>query len=279
MMIIGNINQLKVNRKTDIGYMLSDGKNEVFLHFNESNFKDLNDGDTVEAFLYYDAKGRLSATLDKPLITVDQDAFLKVVDVKRDLGVFVDMGISKDLLVSKDDLPFSFSLWPEIGDILYLRLIHKNRLTGKPLSKSDIDVNYQAQENDILQGYVIRTSKEGLDVLTENLTSIFVHHTQTRKPYRLGEKVEVKIIRTYEHTLNGSLIKQKENQMDQDAKRVYEYLRVHKQMPLGNHSSPEEIFQTFHLSKKAFKRALGMLYRERLIHFEGSLTKLGEKDE
>ena len=50
-------------------------------------------------------------------------------------------------------------------------------------------------------------------------------------------------------------------------------------MPLGNDSSPEEIFKTFNLSKKAFKRALGKLYKERLIHFEGEYTKLGEKNE
>ncbi|MFA5719583.1 MAG: S1-like domain-containing RNA-binding protein [Acholeplasmataceae bacterium] len=278
-MKIGNINKLKVNRKTDIGYMLSDGSNEVFLHFNESKFQDLKDNDTVEAFLYYDSKGRLSATLHKPLITTTNDAFLKVVDVKRDLGVFVDMGISKDLLVSKDDLPLQYSLWPEIGDVLYLRLVHKNRLTGKPLHKSEIPVRYDLEENTHVLGYVIKTSQEGLDVLTLDLACIFIHHTQTRKPHRLGEKVEVKVIRAYEHTLNGSLIKQKENQMDLDAKRIYEYLRVHKQMPLGNHSSPEAIFKTFHLSKKAFKRALGILYRERLIHFEGEITKLGEKDE
>lgn len=278
-MIIGNINRLKVNRKTDIGYMLSDGQSEVFLHFNESKFQDLKDNDTVDAFLYYDAKGRLSATLHTPLITIEKDAFLKVVDVKRELGVFVDMGISKDLLVSKDDLPLYYNLWPQIGDVLYLRLTHKNRLTGKPLHKSEIPVTYGLKENTFVEGYVIKTNPEGLDVLTEQLACIFVHHTQTRTPYRLGEKVEVKIIRAYEHTLNGSLIKQKENQIDLDAQRIYEHLRVHKQMTLGNNSSPEAIFKTFHLSKKAFKRALGKLYKERLIHFEGEITKLGEKDE
>ena len=100
-MIIGNINKLEVVRKTDIGYMLGNKSEEVFLHANESKNKELKEGDIVDAFLYYDYKGRVAATLETPLIRLGMDAFLKVVEVKRDLGVFVDMGISKDLLVIK----------------------------------------------------------------------------------------------------------------------------------------------------------------------------------
>lgn len=278
-MIIGNINKLEVIRKTDIGYILGTKEEEVFLHVNESKKKSLNEGEIVDAFLYYDHKGRVAATLETPLIKLGMDAFLKVVEVKRDLGVFVDMGISKDLLVSKDDLSPDFLRWPQVGDMLYLRLVHKNRLTGKPLHRNNIPVRYNLKENDFVDGYIIRLGENGLDVLTENLEYIFIHKTQTRDFHRLGEKVNVKIIRAYEHTLNGSLIKQKENQIDSDAKRIYEYLKVYKEMSLGNDSSPEEIFKTFHLSKKAFKRALGKLYKERLIHFEGEYTKLGEKNE
>lgn len=74
-MIIGDINKLKVDRKTDIGYMLSDGNEQVFLHNNETNHEELRDNQMVDAFLYYDFKGRLAATLSKPIITVNRAAF------------------------------------------------------------------------------------------------------------------------------------------------------------------------------------------------------------
>ena len=51
MLKIGEINQLKVKRKTDIGYMLTDGTEDVFLHFNETNHHTLQDNQSVSAFL------------------------------------------------------------------------------------------------------------------------------------------------------------------------------------------------------------------------------------
>ncbi|MDD4203915.1 MAG: S1-like domain-containing RNA-binding protein [Acholeplasmataceae bacterium] len=281
-MIIGDINKLKVDRKTDIGYMLSDGNEQVFLHNNETNHEELRDNQMVDAFLYYDFKGRLAATLSKPIITVNRAAFLEVVDVKRSLGVFVDNGVSKDLLVSKDDLPTDYLSWPTLGDKLYLTIKVKGRLVGRRPSKNEINLAHTntVNENDKLSGFVIQIIHEGINVLTEDLHLVFVHQTQMRKSYRLGEKVDVKVIRVYEHTINGSLIKQKENMIHGDAGIILDYLENHGKMKFNNESSPEAIMETFKLSKKAFKRALGHLYKERLITFEGEYTIfIGGKDE
>ena len=281
-MIIGDINKLKVDRKTDIGYMLSDGNEQVFLHNNETNHEELRDNQMVDAFLYYDFKGRLAATLSKPIITVNRAAFLEVVDVKRSLGVFVDNGVSKDLLVSKDDLPTDYLSWPTLGDKLYLTIKVKGRLVGRRPSKNEINLAHTntVNENDKLSGFVIQIIHEGINVLTEDLHLVFVHQTQMRKSYRLGEKVDVKVIRVYEHTINGSLIKQKENMIEGDAGIILDYLEDHGKMKFNNESSPEAIMETFKLSKKAFKRALGHLYKERLITFEGEYTIfIGGKDE
>ena len=67
-------------------------------------------------FLYFDAKGRLAATLHEPYVTAGNPGVLKVVAVKPGLGVFLDLGISKDVLLSKDDLPVDESLWPQVDD-------------------------------------------------------------------------------------------------------------------------------------------------------------------
>ncbi|MDY0210185.1 MAG: S1-like domain-containing RNA-binding protein [Acholeplasma sp.] len=274
MLKIGELNELKVLRKTDIGYMLTDGTDEVLLHNNETNFKKLEAGQTVETFIYYDHKARLAATLSKPIITTKRPGFVVVKDLHPTLGVFVDNGTSKDMLVSNDFLPYDQSLWPEIGDKLYCILRHKNRLTAKPLNKVDIDLSPENKLNlgDKVIAYVIHSGKEGLNMLTEDGHKIFVHHTQMRKPHRMGEKLEVRIARLTPGDYSGSLIETKEIMMDKDAEMIQAYLIKHGKMPLTADSDKEAIDEQFGLSKKAFKRALGRLYSERKVVFENGET-------
>lgn len=281
MLNIGDINQLDVKRKTDIGYMLTDGKEDVFLHFNETNHKELKDGETVDAFLYFDNKARLAATLSTPVITVKQKGFVMVKEINHDLGVFVDNGISKDMLVSKDFLPYDFDKWPVKGDMLYCILRHKNRLTAKPLNKYDVDVNTEEKlsATDRIDAYVIHVGNEGYNLLSIRNHLIFVHQTQVREALRMGQKVNVRIQRVNPFDYNGSLIETKEKVMDQDAEVIFKYIKANKKIRFNSDSDPKEILETFGMSKKAFKRALGRLYSERKIMFEGDYTVLVEGDE
>ncbi len=271
-MEIGKTYQLTVVRKTDLGCILKANDSEVFLHNNEAT-KLLQIDEVVEAFIYLDFKNRIAATMAKPIISLNQANFVRVVEVKPNLGVFVDIGIQKDLLVGKDDLPKQMFLWPVLGDFLFVRLKAKQKLVGKPLSKNEIKDNFKnIKENDLLDGYVLQIIEEGIFVLSLERTLIFVHHTQLRKPYRLGEKVSVRIIKVYEHRINGSLIEQKEKMIEKDAQIIFNYLKKNKKMKLTSNSTPEEIKKIFFMSKKAFKRALGSLYKQRLLDFENEYT-------
>lgn len=78
---LGKIKEFKVVKETKLGYMLVEGKNEYFLHHNESNYQILQPGDSVKAFIYADKKGRLAATLYLPTMTVDKIGFGTVVAV------------------------------------------------------------------------------------------------------------------------------------------------------------------------------------------------------
>lgn len=281
-MEIGKINNLEVVRKTDLGYILKKEDKEVFLHNNETNYKELNIGEKVNSFLYFDFKNRITATLHLPSLTLNEQKFLEVVEVNNRLGVFVDIGIQKDLLVSKDDLPLNFNYWPQKGDMLYVKMILKNRLLGKPLLLSEIKefAQFNLKVNDKVSCYVVQRSENGLNCLTENNHLIFIHHTQKRKNYRIGEQIEVTINRVYDETLNGTLIKQKEEMMHVDSETILNYLKENNELRLTNHSSPEEIRKIFPMSKKAFKRAVGILYKENVIKFsENSIIYVGDKNE
>lgn len=268
---------LKVERKTDIGYILINiNQEEVFLHNNETNFKDLKVGDKVEAFLFHDNKGRLAATLYKPHIVAGEDGWLKVADQNKKLGVFLDNGINKDLLLSKDDLPKNTKLWPRKGDKLYVKMKAKNRLIAKLVTPDNSSLE-DFEQNSEVKATLVKILDDKLIFLTDNLTVLTVDLINIRKPYRLGARELVRIGYQHENSYEGLLTEAKEIQRLDDAEIILNHLKKTKVMKLTSKSSPEDIYEVFQMSKKAFKRALGHLYKKRLVEFKKDYTILVEE--
>ena len=278
---IGEIQKLTVNRKTDIGYMLTHEQDEVFLHFNESLHQPLNPEDLVDAFLYLDHKGRVAATLRKPYISVENPGFLTVKDTHPELGVFLDMGISKDVLLSVDDLPLKKASWPIVGDKIFVVLYIKGKMVAKIASKVDINLVPEEKLNvkDEVVAYVQNIGKQGLNFLSEEGHLIFVHESMYQGNYRLGQEARVSITFISDKGVNGSLIEQKEVKLFDDANIVLSTLIRQGDLNLDASSSPEEIKEIFDMSKKAFKRAIGRLYKERKVDFVDGKTILLKQDE
>lgn len=276
----GEIQKFKVLRKTDIGYLLiTKDQEEVFLHNNETNFNKIYEGMSLDAFLFYDNKGRLAATLYEPIITKDQTSWLEVVGQNDKLGVFLNNNINKDILFSKDELPRSKTLWPQKGDYMYVRLVVNKNFLCKPSFPRPI-VLEEYEQGDLVVARVQIITDKGITLLTENLTPIFVELQHLRKAYRLGENVEVTINYKHNEYYSGQLIAQKQNQMIDDAEQILSYLKQTKSLHLTSDSTPEEIQQVFNMSKKAFKRALGTLYKQQLINFiDGKTVLVGEKND
>lgn len=275
---IGKVSQFIVKRETDISYTLSpldpDLTNYVFLHFNQATRR-LNEGELINAFLYYDQKKRLCATMEKPIITTETFGFVKIVDINP-AGVFVNIGISKDILVSSDFLPKQKKLWPEVGEQLPCILkVKNNSLVAKPIIKNQhptkkltLDETYNAT--------VINISDEGIVACTKNLNTIFIHKSLIRKNFRVGEEISVKIININQKgEYNGTTIERKELSRLTDSEIIYNYLKtMGGSIPLGNASSPEEINKYFKMSKSAFKRAVGALYKQRVIKIDDNKITL-----
>ena len=276
---IGRTYTFKVDRKTDIGYMLLKDDQEVFLHVNESLHRTLNPGDLVDAFLYLDFKGRMAATLKESYISVERPALLRVKDIHFNLGVFLDMGISKDLLLSIDDLPFDQALWPKINDRLYVKLYIKGKMVAK-LAKKEEEQNKNGsfELKQKVFAYVQHMGLKGYNLITEDEKWIFIHQSLINKTLRLGEQVQATITYISPKGVSGSLIEQKERKLFTDANLILSELIRHDEIPFDSNSNPEDIKNAFHMSKKAFKRAIGHLYKERKIKFVDGKTVL-VKDE
>ena len=281
MIIAGEYNKLKVVRKSDLGYMLTDGKQDVLLHFAQANGTH-NENDELNVFIYTDKAKRLTATEQEPLCTINKGGFVEVIDILPSSGVFVNINTPKDVLISKDHLPFNENEWPQVGDKLYIHLKEKKQvLVGKPLNRFDIialhkNVNYA--EREIVNGYVCRISEKGIGIITVDEMYVYVPKTQLRGIYRLGQAVSVTITKAIQDEYYGTLNAQKEVLMDTDKEIILKYMTINNGvMKLTAKSSAEEVESILKMSRKAFKRAYGGLYKEQLITFDDEKTYLVKK--
>ncbi len=279
----GDKNIFQVGKKTDEGYILIHDEANVPLPHSECD-RTLEVGEKIEAFLYIDHTKGLVATTKEPYIDMHTPGFVNVVEKKEGLGVFVDIGLNKDMLVSKDDLPYLKKHWPEKGDTLlcYLKTA-KRQMVARPVSRFKVQdfIKPKAplEKGDTVEAFVFRVADEGLVTFTREGHEIFIYYKHTRKEHRYGEKLDVTIVvKRDDGHYNGTLIEQKETMLEKDAQRVYDYLKTHKAMPFTDKSDPGDIYETFHMSKAAFKRALGRLYKEELVELKKDKTILKDKD-
>ena len=281
MIKLGEFQKLKVIRLSDLGYMLSDGEEEVLLHFKQAS-KEYKPEDNINVFIYSDKAGRKTATEQAPSITLDNPGFVKVTDVLPGAGVFVNINTPKDILISKDYLPYDETLWPIVGDeILAILKIKKDVLAAKPIGRFDIIalkrmVNYIEGED--VNAVVVRVGEKGLSLATHDPMYIFVPNTQLRGKHRLGEALKVTITKKIENEYYGRLNGQKEEMIEPDKKIILDYLdKHHGAMKITAKTSADVIEKELGLSRKAFKRAYGGLYKDRVIDFNEEKTFVVKK--
>ena len=128
------------------------------------------------------------------------------------------------------------------------------------------------------EAYVLRFSEKGIGLITKDLVYVFVPKHQLRKNYRLGEEVTVTITKMVDKEAYGTLNEHKEILMDTDKELILDYLNKHKGvMKLTAKSSSEDVEKILGISRKAFKRAYGALYKEERIMFDEDKTYLLNK--
>lgn len=278
-LIPGTVVTLDVDREAPFGYFLTNGEEDVLLHDNEI-IGEFDLGDELTVFLFQDHQGRLAASMEIPTVQLDTYDWVEVVEVKRELGVFVNIGINKDILVSKDDLHEIWDLWPVQGDRLYctLKMDKNDRLFGK-LATEDVirTISKNAERKDFnknITGTVYRLLLVGSFIISDEGYIGFIHESQRQREPRLGERVQGRIIDVKEDgTVNVSLLGRGHEVMGEDADVVYTYMESRGgAMPYWDKSDAEDIKERFKMSKSAFKRALGKLMKEGKVYQEEGWT-------
>jgi predicted RNA-binding protein (virulence factor B family) len=278
---LGTIQTMTVLRKIDTGYVLQKEMDEALLHHNETD-GELEENQTIDVFLYNDKKGNVTATTKLPTVQMDAYDWAEVVEVIPKLGVFVHIGIAKEMLVSVDDLPLFEDVWPQAGDKLLVTLgkDQNKRLLAIPATEGVIarELEYAPEDllNKPISGWVYFTSREGSAILTAENYRGFIHYTERKTEPRLGELVHGRVIEVKEDgTVNISLRPLKQDSLDEDADVILNHLQLSGgAIPFSDKSDPEDIRGTFHISKAAFKRALGRLMKQGQIEQHDGMTYL-----
>jgi len=266
--------------KTIKPQLVTDGSNEVFLHKKEAT-KAYEDNESIDVFLYVDNMNRITASTKEPLVTLGKAAMLEVVEIKPKYGVFLFYGMVKDLLLSLDDLPYSHSKWPQVNDKVIVEMIEKNgQLFAHIIGRKQVAHHFHEktvlEEKSEVDAYVMYLIDNGMVCFTEDGNEIFIHRNNYREEFRIGQAVRPRILKKNpDGEYVGTLIEQKELMLEKDAIEILEYLESHEGiMPFTDKTDPETISELFHMSKSAFKRALGSLYKAKKVELNERNTKI-----
>ena len=272
---IGKINRLTVLRSSDHGLILDGGDLGDILMPNRYAPCNWDDGEALEVFVMLDSEDRVIATTERPLAMVDEFACLRVVAATR-IGAFLDWGLPKDLLV-----PFREQKLPlQEGQSVIVR-IYLDETSGRIAASTKLDKfldrgrpNYPPGEK--VQLLICGQTDLGFKAIINNRHWGVIFHNEVFQPLEKGQRIEgyIKQVR-FDGKIDLSLQAVDANRFGTLADQIVDYLK--KQggfMPVTDKSPPQVIYNLFGVSKKTYKRAIGGLYKKRLITFENNGTKL-----
>ena len=261
-MKVGQIQTLTVNRLSDYGLYLADEEGNEALLPNRYVSLSQKVGDSVEVFIYHDSEDRITATTDTPTITAGKVAWMKVVD-KNIHGAFLDWGIAgKDLFLPNRNqqggivIGNYYPIYMYVDDITG-RCVATNKLRSF-VNNDDIVTVDKGQQVDVL---VVSESPIGYRVIVENRHWGMLYKNQIFRPLSLGERTTAYVVKvTDERRIDLSLQRRGYTQVKDSAEQLYDAIvAAGGTLALNDNSSPELIQQTLQMSKKLFKRSLGVL--------------------
>jgi predicted RNA-binding protein (virulence factor B family) len=269
MLAIGTLHTLRIDRTTLVGLFLTDGTDDVLLPIKYVP-KNFGIGDEIEVFVYLDHEERPVATTLQPYITLNDYAFLRV-NYTNEYGAFMDWGLEKDLFV-----PFKEQARPmEQGKryMVHMTLDEKtNRLIGSSklnqyLSKESLNLE-QGHEVDLIISHI---TDLGINVIINGTHKGLVYKNEVYDDkIRPGDKTKgyIKMIRP-DGKIDVTLHKVGVEGIEENAQVVLDELKASKGfLRLNDNSDPEDIKTILKMSKKTFKKAVGALYRQKLIEIK-----------
>ena len=277
-MRLGEYQELYYVKKVDFGVYLAedpDSETHVLLPAKQVP-EDAKQGDRIRIFLYKDSKDRLIATTNEPKLTLGKFAVLRVKEVGK-IGAFLDWGLEKDLFLPYKEMTQKVEAEDEILVTLYTD--KSNRLCASMKGIYDLlrkDSPYH--KDDKVTGRVYEFSDNfGTFVAVDDQFSARIPNHEDHSFLRIGDVIEAKVVGVKpDGKLDLTLREKAYIQMDADAEKILEIIDSYAGvLPFSEKASPEVIKRETGLSKNAFKRAVGHLYKEHLVDLtDGKIRKI-----
>lgn len=265
---LGKFNTLTVARRAEQGLYLSGGPEDILLP-NRYVPENIEIGDEIDVFVYLDNEERLIATTEKPYAEVGDFAWLEVAWVNQ-YGAFLDWGLMKDLFV-----PFREQKMKMQKGRYYLVHIHLDSETYRIMASAKVErylseaypPYHGGDEVDVL---IWQKTDLGFKAIVDNQFAGLLFDDEIFRELHSGDclRAYVKQVRP-DGKIDLSLQKKGQRAVKDFSDILFEHLQVNGgRTPLGDKSPAEEIYAVFGVSKKVFKKAVGDLYRRRLITIE-----------
>lgn len=275
MINLGEYNKLEIAREAEAGLYLSDEEGAMVLLPGKYKPKNYELGQTLEVFVLNDSEDRLIATTEKPKIVLNDFALLKVTAVTS-FGAFLDWGMEKELLA-----PFSEQKEDMEVDRWYVVYMGIDLETNRLYASSKVSRYLQNQYLSIAVGdkveiMVYKKTDLGYTVIINDENLGLVYHNEVFQEMNVGDRLEayVKNIRA-DNKIDIALQPSGYDKfISKASEQVYHTIEDNGgSIGVSDKSSPEVIYETFKMSKKAFKKAVGDLYKQRKITItSGSIT-------
>ncbi len=273
MIELGKIQELTIVKKVDFGVYLADTSEEempeqkVLLPGKEVA-PDAKIGDQIEVFIYRDSKDRIIATTRKPELTVGQTTVLKVKETGK-IGAFLEWELEKDLLLPFKEQTVKVASGEEYLVALYIDKSGRLCTTMKVYPYLKADSPYK--KDDQVEGIVYEVSeKYGIFVAVDDCYQALIPKREPAAGIKVGDRVKARVLEVLgDGKLNLSLREKAYIQMSKDADKILDMLKKEGgKLSFNDKADPELIRQRTGMSKNEFKRAVGTLYKQRLIMIE-----------
>lgn len=272
---LGKFNQLEVVKEVDFGVYLDGGEDGEILLPTRYVPEGCRPGDMLNVFVYLDNEERLIATTLTPLVQVGEFAYLEVAWVNQ-FGAFLNWGLMKDLFVPfreqkmKMEVGRSYIVHAHVDEDSY-RIVASAKVE-RYLSKEMPE--YQAGE--LVDILVWQKTDLGFKAIVNNKYGGLLYQNEIFQPLRTGMRMQayVKQVRD-DAKIDLELQRGGARKVDDFAEVLLQYIKEHEgAIPFHDKSNAEDIYNTFGVSKKTFKKAVGELYKKHLIVLEEQEIRL-----
>ncbi len=274
---LGKFNVLEVVKTVDFGVYLDGGEEGEILLPTRYVPEECNIGDFLNVFLYLDNEERLIATTLTPLVQVGEFACLEVSWVNQ-FGAFLNWGLMKDLFV-----PFREQKMKMLVGKKYVIHAHIDEDSYRIVASAKVD-KYLSKElpayqpNDEVSILIWQKTDLGFKAIVENKFSALLYDSEIFQHLQTGMQLKAFVKQVREDgKIDLMLQKPGFEKIDDFSDKLLSYIKENGgSIQLNDKSPAEEIYDTFQVSKKTFKKAVGDLYKKRLIVIEGNGIRLAK---